>query len=54
MEIKYCCKNENCENPENEPYVKVVEVDAIMDEKNLAALYCPHCKSELVQDTEHA
>ena len=54
MEIKFQCQNEKCQNPENQPYVKIVEVDAIMDEKNMAALYCPHCKEELIRDTEDA
>ena len=54
MEIKFRCENENCQSPEAQPYVKILEVDAIMDEKNMATLYCPYCKQALVKDTEMA
>ena len=52
MEIKFRCENENCPSPESESYVKVLEVDAIMDEKNMATLYCPYCKKALVKDSK--
>ena len=47
MEIKYFCENKKCKIGDQKPFVKVLEMDAIMDEKNVADLFCPHCKQPL-------
>ncbi len=57
MEIKYYCRNDKCRQAIiKEPYVYTLRVEKIMDEKNIAHMFCPHCKAELnskqVQDAE--
>ncbi|MCG8643558.1 MAG: hypothetical protein MI862_27775 [Desulfobacterales bacterium] len=57
MEIKYYCRNDKCRRAiVKEPYVYTLRVEKIMDEKNIAHMFCPHCKAELnpkqVQDAE--
>ncbi len=48
MEKKYCCKNPECTDNENESYVMVLNQESVMDEQNLAQMFCPRCKSRLV------
>ena len=50
MEIKYSCCNGECRKVLKQPYEYVVKLDHIMDEKNMAQLYCPHCGSELREE----
>ena len=47
MEIQYHCRNENCRPDDGKPFVLTISIDDIMDEKNLAQMYCPHCTFEL-------
>ncbi len=48
MEKKYCCSNPECKNDENQGYVKVLNQESVMDEQNIAQMFCPRCKSRLV------
>lgn len=47
MEIKYYCDNCQCHEVLKNPYVLTLKLETIMDEKNIAQMFCPHCKSEL-------
>ncbi len=47
MEIKYTCINPECKPDGDDPFVLTLNLDNVMDEKNIAQMYCPHCKSEL-------
>lgn len=47
MEIKYYCDNDNCHEELKKPYVFTLKLDTVMDENNIAQMFCPHCKSEL-------
>jgi hypothetical protein len=47
MEVKYCCTNPDCKNEDNSAVVKALEQESIMDDKNLAQMFCPKCKSRL-------
>ncbi len=50
MKRNYRCHNEDCPNPKNESFVLELDLVAVMDEKNLAKMYCPHCNVELIPD----
>lgn len=47
MEIKYYCQNKKCKTVEKNSHVLTLKLDDVMDEKNLAQMFCPHCKTEL-------
>ncbi len=49
MEITYFCKNEQCQNPDIEPFMKKLNFEAVMDDKNIAVMFCPYCKQSLVR-----
>jgi len=50
MEIKYYCQNEKCEIAQEKSYVQKLKLDDVMDEKNIAQMFCPKCKTELKAD----
>ncbi len=52
MEKKYCCNNPECRENEKEAYVMVLNQESVMDEQNLAQMFCPRCKSRLVISKE--
>lgn len=47
MRLTYRCKNLKCNYPKEMPYEVNFESEAIMDEKNLAIFFCPHCNEKL-------
>lgn len=47
MEIRYYCQNKECQVVKKSSHVLTLNIDDVMDEKNLAQMYCPHCKTEL-------
>ena len=47
MQVKYICENEGCRSKENRAYELVVQSESIMDEKNIATFFCPHCTQKL-------
>jgi hypothetical protein len=50
MDIKYYCQNSQCKTAQKKTYVLKLNLDDVMDEKNIAQMYCPHCKTELKKD----
>ncbi len=50
MDILYYCQNKQCQNAQETPYVLTLKLDDVMDEKNMAQMYCPHCKTELKKE----
>lgn len=50
MEIEYYCQNEKCKVARKKSYVLKLRLDDVMDEKNIAQMFCPHCKAELKTD----
>jgi competence CoiA-like predicted nuclease len=48
MEKKYCCTNPECTKEKKEVFVKVLNQESVMDDKNVAQMFCPKCKSRLV------
>jgi hypothetical protein len=47
MEMKYYCQNNQCMTDQKEAYVLTLKLDDVMDEKNIAQMFCPHCKTQL-------
>lgn len=50
MDIKYYCQNSQCKTVQKKTYVLKLNLDDVMDEKNIAQMYCPHCKTELKKE----
>lgn len=48
------CENEKCPFEGEKPYSTCIAEEAILDENNMAAAYCPHCQSPLVHKLEPA
>ncbi len=48
MEKKYCCTNPECTKEKKEVFVKVLNQESVMDEQNIAQMFCPRCKARLV------
>lgn len=49
MEKKYCCTNPECTKEDKDGFVKVLNQESIMDEQNIAQMFCPRCKERLVR-----
>ena len=47
MDIKLACSNKNCHYQGSEDYVMCIPSEAVADENNMAAVFCPHCAKEL-------
>ena len=47
MKVKYICDNKHCRYGSDHPYELVVSKESIMDEKNIATFFCPHCNEKL-------
>lgn len=48
MEIKYECKNNSCSYPGATQFKISFKPETIMDQNNLAAIFCPFCKKKMV------
>ena len=47
MQVKYICENKTCSYRKKKAYELVVSTESIMDEKNIATFFCPHCSQKL-------
>ena len=47
MELTYICENKNCRQIDKGPFMMKLNIETVMDEKNVAAMFCPHCKQPL-------
>jgi len=52
MQVKYVCANKRCRYQSDHPYELIVSTESIMDEKNIATFFCPHCNEKLKCDGE--
>ena len=52
MEKTYCCTNKECSSGDKDEFVMVLDQESIMDEQNLAQMFCPRCKSRLTKCQE--
>lgn len=47
MQVKYICENKMCRHREDGAYALIVPPESILDEKNVATFFCPHCGQKL-------
>lgn len=47
MDVKFICTNQHCNRATDQVYELVVQAESIMDEKNIATFFCPHCNEKL-------
>lgn len=52
MEKEFYCPNPQCTDKEEGTYVKVLNQESVMDEQNLAQMFCPRCKTRLETSNE--
>jgi hypothetical protein len=49
MKIKFKCTNSSCCNSNTKEHQLVLPVEVVMDEKNMAVMFCPKCKRKLIR-----
>ena len=49
MEQQYKCTNTSCCEENGKEYELLIPDESIMDEKNVAVMYCPQCQCELTR-----
>lgn len=49
MTIKYQCTNKGCPKKNDHRHRLALPAELVMDEKNVAVMYCPKCKRKLKQ-----
>lgn len=47
MELQFVCDNCKCREGRKKEYIYRLKIEQVMDEKNIAQMFCPHCKTEL-------
>lgn len=47
MKTKFYCTNPQCCGEDKEGFIMVLPMESIMDEKNVAQMFCPRCKEPL-------
>jgi hypothetical protein len=47
MQVKYICENKKCGYQADRAYELAVPPESILDEKNIATFFCPHCNQKL-------
>jgi len=45
---RFVCQNQDCPSREEKFCLEIPE-ETLMDEKNVAVMYCPHCRSRLIR-----
>lgn len=48
MLYRMVCENSDC-SYDQRPYTLEIRAEAYMDERNVAAMFCPHCKGRLTR-----
>lgn len=54
MKKKYCCTNPECVKDEQTNVAIALDQESVMDEQNVAQMFCPKCKSRLTLCEEPA
>lgn len=50
MELTFCCHNHQCQELREKQYTLSLNIELVMDEKNIAHMFCPHCKKKLKRE----
>lgn len=53
MEIIYACRNHNCSYPGKNRFEMTFDAETIMDDRNMATIFCPFCKNEMFPLTQN-
>ncbi len=51
--MEFHCTDEKCLRAQQVPYRLSIPIEAIMDEVNIAAPFCPHCNSPLTKSKQN-
>ena len=49
MKLKFYCDNKDCTKKYSKQYEYEILIEAVMDENNIANIFCPRCKRPLIQ-----
>ena len=49
MSTKFYCSKKECAKKESETYILELPEEAVMDDSNVAHIFCPRCKSVLTR-----
>lgn len=52
MDIKYYCTNQNCSCPGMNRFEITFKSESIMDDKNIAVLFCSFCEKQMTTQSE--
>ena len=52
MVTQYCCSRDECHTADGQPYLLEIQQETLMDEKNVAEMYCPICQAPLTKCTQ--
>ncbi len=47
MELLFTCLNHNCSYPGKNNFEMTIDEETVMDNKNMATIFCPFCKKEM-------
>lgn len=47
MEFLFTCQNQNCSFPGKDKFKMTIDEESVMDDKNIATVFCPFCKKEM-------
>jgi hypothetical protein len=51
MVTHYCCSHDATHTAEGKPYLLEIKQETLMDEKNVADMFCPICHAPLTKCT---
>jgi hypothetical protein len=49
MVTQYCCSRDDCHTADGKPYRLEIRQETLMDEKNIAEMFCPICHGPLTK-----
>ena len=49
MVTHYCCSRDASHTAEGKPYLLEIKQETLMDEKNVAQMFCPICQAPLTK-----
>ncbi len=52
MVTQYCCSRDECHTADGKPYLLEIQQETLMDEKNVAEMFCPICQAPLTKCTQ--
>jgi hypothetical protein len=47
--MKYYCPKKTCSLEGDKPFILKISIEACMDEKNVATVFCPYCESKMIE-----